>query len=75
LLGCEPFETAPLSLLTPWEINVLRDLPSLLTIRDIAASRSVSTNTVKTHLSAIYRKLGVNGRRDAVETARRRGLL
>jgi LuxR family transcriptional regulator, maltose regulon positive regulatory protein len=66
---------APVSLLTPSEINILRDLPSLLTIRDIAASRSISTNTVKTHLSAIYRKLGVNGRREAVEMARRRGLL
>lgn len=75
MIDREPFGTAPLSLLTQAEVNILRDLPSLLTIRDIAAARSISTNTVKTHLGAIYRKLGVNGRREAVELARRRGLL
>jgi LuxR family transcriptional regulator, maltose regulon positive regulatory protein len=32
-------------------------------------------NTVKSHLRAIYRKLDVDGRRSAVETARSRGLL
>jgi LuxR family transcriptional regulator, maltose regulon positive regulatory protein len=75
LLNGGPTKTSPLSRLTPAEVNILRDLPSLLTIRDIAESRSVSTNTVKTHLSAIYRKLGVNARREAVEVARKRGLL
>jgi LuxR family transcriptional regulator, maltose regulon positive regulatory protein len=61
--------------LTESELSVLRDLPSLLTLREIADARSVSVNTVKTHLRSVYRKLGVAGRRDAVEVGRRRGLL
>jgi LuxR family transcriptional regulator, maltose regulon positive regulatory protein len=61
--------------LTPGELAVLRELPSLLSLREIAAARAVSVNTVKTHLRSIYRKLGVEGRREAVEVGRRRGLL
>ncbi len=61
--------------LTPGELAVLRELPSLLSLREIAEVRCVSVNTVKTHLRAIYRKLDVTGRRAAVDAARRRGLL
>jgi LuxR family transcriptional regulator, maltose regulon positive regulatory protein len=61
--------------LTPAELEILRDLPSLLSLREIAAARSVSVNTVKSHLRAIYRKLDVDGRRSAVDAARSRGLL
>ncbi len=61
--------------LTPGELAVLRELPSLLSLREIAAARSVSVNTVKTHLRSIYRKLDVEGRREAVDIGRRRGLL
>jgi LuxR family transcriptional regulator, maltose regulon positive regulatory protein len=61
--------------LTPGELAVLRELPSLLSLREIAAARAVSVNTVKTHLRSVYRKLEVDGRREAVEAARRRGLL
>jgi LuxR family transcriptional regulator, maltose regulon positive regulatory protein len=61
--------------LTPGELAVLRELPSLLSLREIAEARAVSVNTVKTHLRSIYRKLDVEGRREAVETGRRRGLL
>jgi LuxR family transcriptional regulator, maltose regulon positive regulatory protein len=61
--------------LTPGELAVLRELPSLLSLREIGEARSVSVNTVKTHLRSIYRKLGVEGRREAVEAGRRRGLL
>ena len=35
----------------------------------------VSVNTVKTHLRAVYVKLGVNGRRAAVLAAHEQGLL
>ena len=65
----------PLLVLTPTEASVLRDLPSRLTIREIASARSVSVNTVKTHVSSLYRKFGVSSRREAVEVARARGLL
>jgi LuxR family transcriptional regulator, maltose regulon positive regulatory protein len=61
--------------LTPAEIAVLRELPSLLSLGEIATSRSLSLNTVKSHLRSIYRKLGVSSRREAVEAARRRNLL
>jgi LuxR family transcriptional regulator, maltose regulon positive regulatory protein len=61
--------------LTASELAILRELPSLMTLREIAEARSVSVNTVKSHLQAVYRKLGVAGRREAVEAGRRRGLL
>jgi LuxR family transcriptional regulator, maltose regulon positive regulatory protein len=63
------------SRLTAAELAVLRELPSLLSLQEIAKERSISVNTVKTHLRAVYSKLGVAGRRQAVETGRRRGLL
>ncbi|MHC2998464.1 hypothetical protein OB08_03855 [Microbacterium sp. HJ5] len=61
--------------LTPRELELLAFLPSRLTIADIAARCFVSTNTVKTHLGHIYRKLGVSGRDAAIEHALELGLL
>jgi LuxR family transcriptional regulator, maltose regulon positive regulatory protein len=61
--------------LTQKEVAVLRDLPSPLTLTEIADARGVSVNTIKTHLRSIYRKLDVSARRDAIQAARRRGLL
>ena len=61
--------------LTPRELELLAFLPSRLTIADIAARCFVSTNTVKTHLGHIYRKLGVSGRDAAIEHAVELGLL
>ncbi len=56
--------------LTGREMAVLRYLPTHMTQRDIAAELFVSLNTVKTHCSAIYRKLGVDDRKAAVQAAR-----
>ena len=61
--------------LTDRERDVLRLLPSRLTLREIASELFVSQNTLKFHLRVIYRKLGVNGRAEAVETARQLRLL
>nr|WP_223169493.1 helix-turn-helix transcriptional regulator [Microbacterium sp. MF43] len=61
--------------LTPRELELLTFLPSRLTIADIAARCFVSTNTIKTHLGHIYRKLGVSGRDAAIERAVELGLL
>ena len=61
--------------LTPRELELLAFLPSRLTIADIAARCYVSTNTIKTHLGHIYRKLGVSGRDAAIERALELGLL
>lgn len=57
------------------ELAVLRYLPSQLSQREIASELYVSLNTVKTHCKAIYRKLGVDGRKPAVQAAREHGLL
>ena len=57
----------PLEPLTERELAVLSYLPTMLKTGEIAADLFVSANTVKTHQQAIYRKLGVNNRRDAVE--------
>jgi LuxR family maltose regulon positive regulatory protein len=61
--------------LTEREQRILRYLPTMLTNAEIGAEVFVSLNTVKTHLRSIYRKLDANGRADAVEKARRQGLL
>jgi LuxR family transcriptional regulator, maltose regulon positive regulatory protein len=61
--------------LTHRELAVLRRLVSPLTNQEIAGEMAVSTNTVKTHIRTLYRKLGVGSRADAVAVARRRGLL
>jgi LuxR family maltose regulon positive regulatory protein len=65
----------PVENLTDREREVLRLLPSRLTVREIAAELYVSPNTLKFHLRAIYRKLGVASRTDAVDAARQMRLL
>ncbi|MGH9251317.1 MAG: LuxR C-terminal-related transcriptional regulator, partial [Acidimicrobiales bacterium] len=57
--------------LTERERDVLRFLASRLTVREIADELYLSINTLKFHLKAIYRKLGVNSRAEAAEAARR----
>lgn len=61
--------------LTPRERGILRMLPTARSLDEIAKDLTVSPNTVKTHVRAIYAKLGVTRRRDAVEVASERGLL
>ncbi len=61
--------------LTERETAVLRYLPTALSQREIAGELFVSANTVKTHCSAIYRKLAVSDRKAAVQAARDVGLL
>ena len=61
--------------LTPREAQLLRELPSLATLEEIAASFYLSVNTIKTHLRNLYRQLGVTSRREAIFVARQRGLL
>jgi LuxR family maltose regulon positive regulatory protein len=56
--------------LTERERDVLRFLPSRLTVREIAEELHVSVNTLKFHLKVIYRKLGVTSRAEAAELAR-----
>jgi LuxR family transcriptional regulator, maltose regulon positive regulatory protein len=48
---------------------VLRLLPSLLSLGEIAADLTVSEDTVKSHVRSIYAKLGVSSRRLVVLAA------
>lgn len=57
------------------ELAVLRYLPSRLSNPEIATKLYVSVNTVKTHVKAVYRKLGVTSRSEAVERAEELGLV
>jgi LuxR family maltose regulon positive regulatory protein len=61
--------------LTDRETDVLRLLQGPLTVGEISAELYLSTNTVKTHARAVYRKLGVHSRTEAVAVARRRRLI
>ncbi len=61
--------------LTESELAVLRFLPSHMTNQEIAESLFLSINTIKTHLSSVYRKLGVSSRRQAIAAGRRLDLL
>jgi LuxR family maltose regulon positive regulatory protein len=61
--------------LTEREVAVLRLLQGTLSLREIGQELHLSANTIKTHVQAIYRKLGVSMRRDAVEQGREAGLL
>jgi LuxR family transcriptional regulator, maltose regulon positive regulatory protein len=57
------------------ERDVLAQLVSLSNLGEIADDLAVSVNTIKSHVRAIYGKLGVNTRRNAVLTALEHGLL
>ena len=55
------------------ELQVVRLLAEEMTQQEIAAQLFVSFNTLKTHIKAIYKKLGVNSRGAAVLRAEREG--
>ena len=57
------------------ELTVLRLLTGGLTEREIGRELYLSFNTVHTHVKAVYRKLGVSSRAEAVARARERRLL
>jgi LuxR family maltose regulon positive regulatory protein len=55
--------------LSPRELEILRLLPSGLTMEDIASQLIISVNTVRSHLKNIYAKLDVHSRHEAVSRA------
>jgi LuxR family maltose regulon positive regulatory protein len=61
--------------LTDRELAILRVLPAPSSLRQLAAELFVTPNTLKTHLRAIYRKLGAESREEAVIRARERGFI
>lgn len=62
-------------LLTPRECEVLRLAATGVSVEEMARQLFVSPNTVKTHLTHVYAKLGCRGRSDAVRMALHCGCL
>jgi two-component system response regulator DesR len=76
--GMSIFEDAaepPVSELSERERDVLRGIASGATNREIGAQLHLSPHTIKEHTSAVYRKLAVRNRTEAVRRAQRLGLL
>ena len=63
------------TLLTPREIEVLRDVADGKTNKEIAAHLGISLHTVKFHLESLMRKLDASSRAEAVSKCMRRRLL
>ncbi|HEX2128818.1 MAG TPA: response regulator transcription factor [Solirubrobacterales bacterium] len=77
-LGMEVFgpqSEAPKPILSGREREVLAEIASGATNREIAQRLYLSPHTVKEHTSSIYRKLGVRNRAEAVRSAQRIGLI
>lgn len=55
--------------LTKRELEILRQLSTGRTLTVIAGELHISQNTMKTHLKNLYRKMEVEGRKEAVEKA------
>ena len=61
--------------MSPRETEVLELLARGKTNKEIAALLSITERTVKFHVSAIFEKLGVTNRTEAVTKAAREGLV
>jgi two-component system, NarL family, response regulator LiaR len=61
--------------ITPRELEILEQIASGKSTKEIAAALFVSENTVKTHTSRVFDKLGVTRRTQAVQAGRANGLI
>ncbi len=61
--------------ITPRELEVLMQMAQGLSNQEIADKLFVSLNTVKTHSSNVFSKLGVQRRTQAIQRAKELGLL
>ena len=61
--------------LTPRELEVLALIAEGLSNREMAERLFVSENTIKTHASRVFDKLGASRRTQAVQLAKSRGLI
>jgi LuxR family maltose regulon positive regulatory protein len=73
--ACAESALAGVATLTTAELRVLRFLPTHYSFQEIAQRLHVSSNTVKTHVHAVYRKLDACSRSQAVAHAVEAGLL
>ncbi|PJJ65458.1 LuxR C-terminal-related transcriptional regulator [Compostimonas suwonensis] len=77
LVGMPDVMPASLSMatLTDRELIVLAELVKTGHVEDLAATLFVSSNTIKSQLRSVYRKLGVRTREEALLAASEQGLL
>ncbi len=61
--------------ITPRELDVLRLIAEGLSNKEMAERLCVSENTIKTHASRVFDKLGASRRTQAVQLAKRQGLI
>jgi two-component system, NarL family, nitrate/nitrite response regulator NarL len=71
--GAYPSEDAPL--LTPREIEVLAAIDDGLSNKEVALRLGISPHTVKFHVEALFDKLDVTSRAEAVHKGLKRGLI
>lgn len=69
-----PSPPAELEILTPRELEILQELDTGATNREIADRLVISERTVKNHVSSILSKLNLKNRHEASRFARRHGL-
>lgn len=72
--GVAPGEAPWLASLTPRETDVLRAATRGLSNKEIARELELAEVTVKLHLSAVFRKIGVRSRTEAAMLASKAGL-
>ena len=65
----------PPDLLSPRELDILRELSSGASNNEIAARLFLSVNTVKHHIHNLLAKLELENRREAINYARKHGLV
>jgi DNA-binding CsgD family transcriptional regulator len=78
-VGATPFVRDPAQVetlgVTPRELEILEQIAQGLSNREIAEKLFVSENTVKTHSSRLFDKLGAKRRTQAVQLGKQRGLI
>lgn len=74
-LSAPPVSASPAQALTPRENDILWGIAKGLTYAELAQQLGISRQTVPVHIKAIYRKLEVNNRSEAVFEASRLGLI
>lgn len=74
-----PFDGNPKAILalgiSPRELEVLQEIAAGRSNKEIAQRLEVSPNTVKTHASRLFEKLGATRRTDAINKARELGIV
>jgi DNA-binding NarL/FixJ family response regulator len=61
--------------ITPWERQTLQLLARGLPIGDIGSSLGIPASEVGLHVTALFTKMGVTNKDDAIADARKRGLV